>query len=189
MSLSPQQIQAAELIARGYSHQEVGDAVGVSRRTILRWLKLEDFKNLSYGLVGRASASASPTLSQRPSERCPQQSSGLTPQDLVDNALEAVRDILQDPDSRNADKLKASALVGEWAGLGQQKTKMAEMEALKILCESGWVPDEVLRALCDGHNEMSERVAAAFYGCFRLGRPEEPEKKPNPPPWPRDPWS
>ncbi len=91
MSLTPSQIRAAELLSKGHSHQEVGDAVGVSRRTILRWLKQEDFKNLSFGLVGRASQQAPQQAPQRSPER---HSGSLTPQDLVPDALAAVQGIL-----------------------------------------------------------------------------------------------
>jgi Response regulator containing a CheY-like receiver domain and an HTH DNA-binding domain len=145
MALSPKQIQAAELLARGYSHQEVADAINTSRRTVLRWLKLQDFRDLSFGLVHRA---PQPTPQQAP-QRSPESrklSNELTPQDLVGDALEAVRSILQDSDCRNCDRLKAAALVGEWTGLGV-RGKMAEMEALKVLIEADWIDDAAINTL------------------------------------------
>lgn len=51
--MSPTQLKAAELIGQGMTHQEVADRVGVTRRTIVRWCKDSDFKNLSYGLRSR----------------------------------------------------------------------------------------------------------------------------------------
>lgn len=51
--MSPSQIQAAELLGQGLTHQEVANRVGVSRRTIVRWCRDSDFKNLSYGLRSR----------------------------------------------------------------------------------------------------------------------------------------
>jgi transcriptional regulator with XRE-family HTH domain len=160
MSLSPPQIKAAELLAKGHSQQEVGDAVGVSRRTILRWLKQEDFKNLSFGLLGRSVQP--PQLVQRPSERR-RQSGSLTAQDLVQGALLAVQDILSDQEARNCDRLKAAALVGDWAGLSQQKSKMVEAEAIKILIETGWLPDEILEVIVDGGEEYNSKMKAAFH--------------------------
>lgn len=168
MSLSPPQIRAAELLAKGHSHQEVGDAVGVSRRTILRWLKQEDFKNLSYGLVGRAAQSPQPAQPQRSPEKHRQKST-LTPQDLVEDALSAVRDILQNPESRSSDRLKAAALVGEWVGISHKKPPMHEMEGLEALIKAGWVPDEVLDALIESSNEMQKRLRNAFHNCFENG--------------------
>ncbi len=165
MGLSPQQIRAAELLSQGHSHQEVGDAVKVSRRTILRWLKQPDFKNLSYGLVGRATPPQHVQAPQRSSER---RSASLTVSDLIPDALLAVRDILQNPESRSCDRIKAAALIGQWAGLGQP-AKMVEMQALQVLIESNWVPNEVLEVLIDSSSDMEERVKSAFYNCYQNG--------------------
>jgi hypothetical protein len=159
MSLTPSQIRAAELLSKGHSHQEVGDAVGVSRRTILRWLKQEDFKNLSFGLVGRASQQAPQQAPQRSPER---HSGSLTPQDLVPDALAAVQGILTDPDARTCDRIKAASLIGEWAGLSQKKSQMVELEAIKVLVEAGWVPDEVLDAMVDSGEQLNQRMKNAL---------------------------
>ena len=155
MSLTPPQIRAAELLAKGHSQQEVGDAVGVSRRTIVRWLKQEDFRNLSFGLLGRAAQ-----LPQQPPQRSPdsrKSSNDLAPQDLVCDALEAVRDILQDPDSRNCDRLKAAALVGDWVGLGDRR-KIHELEAMRVLIDAGWLSPQVVDTVAEAA-EFFERTA------------------------------
>ncbi len=180
MALTPAQIRAAELLSKGHSHQEVGDAVGVSRRTILRWLKLEDFKNLSYGLLSRASPVPQP-VQQRHERTSEKRQQSLMAQDLVEDALLAVRDILVDVEGRTCDRLKAASLVGEWAGLSLKKPSMHEMEGLKALIEAGWVPDEVLDVLIDSSNDMRERVRNAFHNCFHNGNKkslsqEDPER-------------
>jgi hypothetical protein len=178
MGLTPPQIKAAELLAKGHSQQATGEAVGVTRRTILRWLKNPDFKNLSYGLVGRSVQPPQSVQPQRSPERR-QQPSGLTPQDLIQDALSAVQSILIDPEVRVCDRLKAAALVGQWAGLEVEKNKMAEMQALQILIESNWVPSEVLDTLIDGSAEMEERVRNAFLGCFHDGNKKSlPQENP-----------
>jgi len=161
MSLTPQQIRSAELLAKGHSQQEVGDAVGVSRRTVVRWLQREDFRNLSFGLLGRAAQSPQPTPKPSPESR--KQPSDLTPQDLVADALQAVREILQDPDSRNADRLKAAALVGEWTGLGV-RGKMAEMEALKVLIEADWIDDAAINTLLENWQILSLEMKDVLKG-------------------------
>ena len=143
MALTPSQIRAAELIGKGHSQQETADTLGISRRTVSRWMGQEDFKSLCYGLIGR---SQSPQQAPQRSPESHEQSDNLTAQDLVIDALKAVKEILQDPDSRNADRLKAAAIAGQWAGLGN-KEKMAEMEALKILIEAGWVDDGAINTL------------------------------------------
>ena len=158
MALSPKQIQAAELLARGYSHQEVADAINTSRRTVLRWLKLQDFRDLSFGLVHRA---PQPTPQRSLESRKP--SDNLTPQDLVGDALKAVQEILQDPDSRNADRLKAAALAGQWAGLGS-KEKMAELEALKVLIEANWIDDGAINTLVANWEILSAEMKDVLRG-------------------------
>jgi transcriptional regulator with XRE-family HTH domain len=161
MSLTPQQIRSAELLAKGHSQEAVGNTVGVSRRTIARWLRREDFRNLSFGLLGRAAGS--PQQIPHRSVESHKQSNELTPQDLVGDALEAVRSILQDPDSRNADRLKAAALAGQWAGLGDRE-KMAELEALKVLIDAGWVHDEAINTLVANWEILSTQMKDSLRG-------------------------
>jgi hypothetical protein len=161
MGLSQQQIRAAELLAKGHSQQAVGEQVGVSRRTILRWLKQEDFKNLSYGLVGRA---AQPPNQASPRSRQPSpQTSRLKVEDLVPDALDAVRTILQDPDARITDKLKAATLVGQWSGL-EHRGRMHEIECLKVLIESEWIGGSLLDVIEQGGDEFLAKVRLALGG-------------------------
>jgi transcriptional regulator with XRE-family HTH domain len=168
MSLTPQQIRSAELLAKGHSQEAVGNIVGVSRRTIVRWLKREDFRNLSFGLLGRAAQLPQPSSNPLPESR--KQSNVLTPQDLVGDALEAVRGILQDPDSRNSDRLKAAALVGDWVGLGDRE-RMHELEAMRVLIESGWLPHHVVDSIAEAAEFFELRAKEAFL------RKKEPSSK------------
>ncbi len=183
MGLTPKQIRVAQLLSQGHSQEQAGKAVGASRRTVSRWLQQEDFRNLSYGLVGRSSQPPPQQAPQRPPERSPErrrQSSALTPQDLVEDALQAVRDILQNPESRSCDRLKAASLIGDWAGLNQRKPPMHEMEGLEAMIRAGWVPDEVLDALIESSNEMGQRVRDAFYNCFQNGNKKSLSQDSNP---------
>ena len=157
--MTPQQVKALQLLAQGLNQQEVADAIGVSRRTISRWLQSPEFKNLSFGLVGQVKPPPQPAQAEAIRERL---SDPLTPQDLVTDALAAVRDILTDPEARNCDRLKAATLVGEWAGLAQKKSQMHEMEGLEAMIKAGWVPDEVLQALIEGSEELGLKVKNAF---------------------------
>lgn len=159
MALTPRQIRAAELLAKGHSQQAVGEQVGVSRRTILRWLKEEDFKNLSYGLAGRA---PEPPKKSIP-ERSPQQRhrNSLKVEDLVPDALQTIQVILQDPDARIADKLKAAALVGQWSGL-ERRGKFDEIEHLQALIEANWIGGSFLDAVVQGGEEFIAKVREAL---------------------------
>jgi transcriptional regulator with XRE-family HTH domain len=116
MSLSPIQIRAAQLLARGLSQEETGKQVGVSRRTISRWLCKEEFKNLSFGLVNSSSSSTKNEAEiQSTSQTNDESSCELS--HLVPLAFMTLENILTDPDARKADKLKAATLIGQWGGL------------------------------------------------------------------------
>ncbi len=159
--LTPNQIKAAELLSQGFSHQEVADACKVSRRTILRWLNQNDFKNLSFGLIHR----------QRPAQQAPQRPENvkstnqpldnLRVSDLVPDALAAVRDILQNPDARNGDRLAAASLDGKWSGL-EGRGKIHELEAIKVLIDQQWISEEVSAVIFDANNELIEKIKNAL---------------------------
>lgn len=114
MSLSPIQIRAARLLAAGHTQEEVGKQVGVSRRTVSRWLTTPEFKNLSFGLVNSSPPAKIQPEIQSTSQRDDEADYELG--DLVPLAVKTLADILTDPDARKTDKLKAVSLVGEWAG-------------------------------------------------------------------------
>lgn len=142
MNFSPIQIQAARLLAAGQTQEEVGKQVGVSRRTISRWLATEQFKNLSFGLVN----SSSPAKIQPEIESAHQTNNeaNYALGDLVPLAIKTLRDILIDPDSRKVDKLRAATLLGEWAGLTSDfNVALASLRRYGlVLCESddgGWI--------------------------------------------------
>jgi transcriptional regulator with XRE-family HTH domain len=155
--LTPNQIKAAELLSQGFSHQEVADECKVSRRTILRWLNQNDFKNLSFGLIHR----------QRPAQQVPrrpenanstnQRLDNLRISDLIPDALKAVQDILQNPDARNGDRLAAASLVGKWSGL-EGRGKIHELEAIKVLIDQEWISEEVSAVIFDAKNELIEKI-------------------------------
>ena len=162
MALSHQQIQAAELISRGYSHQETADAINVSRRTILRWMKQQDFRDLSFGLTHRAPQSTSQQAPERTPVR-PNLPEGLKIEDLIPDALSAVQEVLRNPDSRNCDRLKACSLVGAWANLGGEE-KMAEMQALQVLIQAGWIKDEAINTLVANWEVLSSEMKDVLRG-------------------------
>jgi transcriptional regulator with XRE-family HTH domain len=159
--LTPSQIKAAELLSQGFSHQEVADECKVSRRTILRWLNQNDFKNLSFGLIHR----------QRPAQQAPQRPANvnstnhrldnLTVSDLIPDALKAVQDILQDPDARNGDKLAAASLIGKWSGF-ELRGRIHELECVKILIDQEWISEEVSAVIFDAKNELVEKIKNAL---------------------------
>jgi transcriptional regulator with XRE-family HTH domain len=159
--LTPNQIKAAELLSQGFSHQEVADACNVSRRTILRWLNQNDFKNLSFGLIHRQRSGQQ--VPQRPenAKSTNQRLGNLRVSDLVPDALAAVQDILQNPDARNGDRLAAASLIGKWAGF-ETRGRIHELEAIRVLVDQEWISEEAVTVIFDAKNELIERIKNAL---------------------------
>lgn len=109
MPLTQQQIRAAELLSKGHSQTSVAEMIGVGRRTVVRWLTHEDFKNLSFGFISRQTTSTA-TISKVSRV----QQKNLTASDLVEDALLTIQEILQNPEARNSDRLAASRLIKDW---------------------------------------------------------------------------
>jgi transcriptional regulator with XRE-family HTH domain len=113
--MTPIQIRAAQLLARGLSQGETATQLGISRRTISRWLCKEEFRNLSFGLLNSTSPEkVKPEILSRHTDDENEQTDLNS---LVPLAIKTLRDILSDQDSRKVDKLRAATLLGEWAGL------------------------------------------------------------------------
>lgn len=156
MPLDPKQLTAAKLLGKGLSQTEVASQVGVSRRSIVRWLSNPEFKSLCLGLATPQQAPQRALERHQSPNRLP---SSLTPQDLVEDALRAVQAILLEPDIRPADRLKAASLVGEWSGLSH-RGKTQELEAIMVLQEAGLVPGEVVEGIQAAISECFENVRA-----------------------------
>ncbi|MGM3305740.1 helix-turn-helix domain-containing protein [Anabaena sp. WFMT] len=106
---------AFSLFARGYSHPEIAKEIGISTRTLSRWKA--DYENQISSQPKADSEiviSAQNDISQRIN-------------DLLDIALDSLEDILDDKESRKADKLRAIAIIGDWARLGRV-SKQEELE-------------------------------------------------------------
>src|ERR687885_2192832 len=157
--LTPTQIKAAELLSQGRSHQEVADSVGVSRRTILRWLKNSaEFKNWQYALISRPRPAEKPPKAPQAKIKA---DSLLKPSDLIQDALRTIQDILCDPDVRVSDRLRACALVGEWCDL-KSDSGAAEIQAVKVLVEAEVLPQEVLDTIVEGSEQYIEKIKSSI---------------------------
>jgi predicted transcriptional regulator len=117
--LTLQQLQAIELLSEGKrSQQSIADEVGVTRRTVVRWLANPEFQAALAGVGSNQfvvnQAVVNPEIIQ------PQQSPVSIRQKLNSLAVtvvEQVEAILTNPESRTADKLKAAQILGKWCGL------------------------------------------------------------------------
>ena len=128
--LNLQQLQAIELLTDGKrSQQSIADEIGVSRRTIVRWLADQEFQEALKG-VGTNQFVVNPEVLQ------PQQSPVSIRQKLnrlAVTVVEQVEAILTNPESRTADKLKAAQMLGKWCGLDADvEASVFAMELIKL---------------------------------------------------------
>src|SRR4028119_587193 len=128
--LNLQQLQAIELLSNGKrSQQSIADEVGVTRRTVVRWLADQEFQEALKG-VGTNQFVVNPEVLQ------PQESPVSIRQKLnrlAVTVVEQVEAILTNPESRTADKLKAAQLLGKWCGLDASvESSIFAMELIKV---------------------------------------------------------
>jgi hypothetical protein len=128
--LTLQQLKAIELLTDGKrSQQSIADEIGVSRRTIVRWLADQEFQAALKG-VGTNQFVVNPEVLQ------PQQSPVSIRHklnSLAGTVIEQVEAILLNPDARSADKLKAAQLLGKWCGLDASvEASIFAMELVKL---------------------------------------------------------
>lgn len=123
MSFSDSQLIALKVLSKKGTYKEAAVAAGVNVRTINRWVKLEEFQEA----LGRKTEKRLELIQDVV------KISELQISDLVPKALIAVREILENPDSRSTDRLKASELVGKWAGLGQANLQLEKTPAEESL--------------------------------------------------------
>lgn len=103
--LSPQQREAAGLLAAGLVQREVAERLGVNRLTITRWLRREDFTEA----VSRQREELHAAREAAVAQECADAMSGL--RQLVAPALAVLREVLQDRDASARDRLRAAEVV------------------------------------------------------------------------------
>jgi hypothetical protein len=113
MSLTKEQLKALAMFSEGLTSNEIATRLKVSVRTIQRWQKLPEFIKAVTDIHQKATQTTVETTASNISNRI---------QSLLPKALNCIESLLDDPDARAADKLRACNLVGSWAGLTQQKT-------------------------------------------------------------------
>jgi hypothetical protein len=112
MSLTKEQLKALAMFSEGLTSNEIATRLKVSIRTIQRWQKLPEFIKAVTDIHQKATQTTVETTASNISNRI---------QSLLPKALNCIESLLDDPDARAADKLRACNLVGSWAGLTQQK--------------------------------------------------------------------
>jgi len=119
MTLDSKQIDAAKSLANGHTHQEVADSTGVSRRTVLRWLKNPEFNELYVSLCGEQKTVSIEEFKEKKTTLSNSfKQSDATPLNFDDqldalgfDCLNFLSQLIKDPDARNCDKLKGISLL------------------------------------------------------------------------------
>ncbi len=111
--LTQAQKAAAAAIAKGLSPREIADSVGVSVRTIQRWQVSEDFASE----VSRLQVEFSSEVEQVTRSEVKLRASATNRlAALFDRAIDRLEEVIENPDSRPGDLLKACQLLGKWNG-------------------------------------------------------------------------
>jgi hypothetical protein len=105
--LSAKQLEAAQLLGRGVLHHETAKAINVTRQTLHRWSKRDDFQNTIAQVRNQLQAG----MAQQTS------SFGDRLYSLQEVAVDRIEEILKSPDTKTSDRIRAISLVGEWTSI------------------------------------------------------------------------
>lgn len=129
--LNSQHREAIERLSRGETQLQVATSLNINRRTLGRWLKIRQFADeLEAARSGHRSAIV----------EILQADEKITISDLWALSLKVTADILQDPDARTGDKLKAAQIVTEWMKMEQiaeMRRSQQEQEEKRSLQPNG----------------------------------------------------
>ena len=107
-------LRAFELMNSGLSFEETAAQLQVSSRTIRRWVsQCKDVDILPDELDEDDYVDSTETSANLPEFAL----KGRDVDQLIPLSLKVLQEILEDPDARPSDKLRAIGLVGDWAGL------------------------------------------------------------------------
>lgn len=112
---TPQQIRAAQSLASGLPQGKAAKEAGVSRITVIRWLKNPEFKCKVEELSRKVEAVETQTFVQETKQRV--RSGAVTLSETIDLLSEVIRD----RDCKLSDRLKAADTLGKWLGWGDGK--------------------------------------------------------------------
>lgn len=111
-NLGEEKLKAVALLAAGKTKTEAAKKLGVHRKTIENWSKSPDFQKALMDIQDETIEKAIEETSLTISEQV---------QALLPDAFNVLANIVKNPDSRNADKLKAIQLIGKWSGMEDKK--------------------------------------------------------------------
>lgn len=153
--LTPKQLEAVSGIAKGLTSSQIAKVLGISDRTVQRWQKLPEFVATLSQIQGEASRQVKAELVENVS------SVNSRLENLASKSLDALELILDNPESRNGDRIQAAKiLLSEW-----QRSKPPvpdEFSALALLIQAGWFPDCHIARLSQAFDEFKQESRAIF---------------------------
>ena len=105
------QLRAAEALASGATQGKAAEVAGVTRITILRWLKNPDFRNKVQELTRQFHLAQSEAFVESAKEQV--QDGAVTKSELIS----IFSSILRDEEKRIGDRIKAGQSLAKWMGL------------------------------------------------------------------------
>ncbi len=116
--------EALALLSRNVPQTRVAELIGVDRRTIVRWLKLPDFRKELFDSRRGHLESVLDQVAESSESSEPSEASSLKNEEiqtsqvdlLIAKSITALDAILSCPESRNADRIRASELVLKLVG-------------------------------------------------------------------------
>jgi Homeodomain-like domain len=147
--LTPKQLRCIELLSSEVPQKDIAKELGVSERTIQRWLKLDEFQDALEGVSYRPVAvSAVDVVSSHKSRREKLDS-------LLDTSLDVLESVIINGDCKTSDRIRACQIVGDWQGI----TKLPDYDqALITLVGLGWLPNKMSVVVVEGVEELKEKI-------------------------------
>jgi transposase-like protein len=109
--------RAAELLESGLTIAEVASQLDVSTRTVQRWRNRTQFSPIARPEIEQKSHIEVADPIPDGLKYLPDFKIATNLESLIPVALDELRRILENPESRTADKLRACGIIGDWSGL------------------------------------------------------------------------
>jgi hypothetical protein len=153
--LTPKQLEAVAGIAKGLAPSQIAKVVGVSSRTVERWRKLPEFVSTLAQIQGEVSRQVKVELVENVT------SINSRLENLASKSLDCLEEILNNRESRNADRIQAAKLLlNEWQRA--QPPVMHELAAVETLVKSGYLSYEHLQRLQKAAAALTEESRTIF---------------------------
>jgi hypothetical protein len=110
-----QQLKAAQALASGLSQVKAAKESGVSRITVIRWLKIPEFKAKVTQLSKKAEEAETEAFVEVTKEKV--RRGAITSTELV----ELFSGIVRDQEARLGDRIRAGEALARWLGIGESK--------------------------------------------------------------------